>query len=285
LTGVLEGYNTDNAANAGPPKANASISYKSGTGFLEKPGGSINLVFKAKPTASEVDLGKLTGRVKAVFMGIKQHDELKDLKHIMKTTTTSHPDGIKRWGIEVMFPFKTLIQANKAAKDMGKPEIAQGVTMVKEYLEKNKSPDSVPFSSTVQLDFECTVASLVQFLDPAGEYRSQANATAGPEASVPKQVERFHAELLQHIDMVDSITLKTQERDLTISLGNLRLADFFSAPSEDVPAVSIDLHPLQEVMGGLGMGMVGGAVGMTDKILYRNDISVEKSVENTTPAE
>ena len=33
------------------------------------------------------------------------------------------------------------------------------------------------------------------------------------------------------------------------------------------------------------MGMVGGAVGMTDKILYRNDISVEKSVENTTPAE
>ena len=36
----------------GPPKANASISYKSGTGFLEKPGGSINLVFKAKPTAS-----------------------------------------------------------------------------------------------------------------------------------------------------------------------------------------------------------------------------------------
>ena len=98
------------------------------------------------------------------------------------------------------------------------------------------------------------------------------------QASVPKQVERFHAELLQHIDMViihdrfkscgkmcgqvDSITLKTQERDLTISLGNLRLADFFSAvtrlffnaksvlicvlqPSEDVPAVSIDLHPLQ----------------------------------------
>merc|ERR1711871_1381816 len=35
----------------------------------------------------------------------------------------------------------------------------------------------------------------------------------------------------------------------------------------------------------MGMGILGGAVALTDKILYRNDITVEKTVENTTPAD
>ena len=78
------------------------------------------------------------------------------------------------------------------------------------------------------MDLECSVISLIQFFDPTGDYRAQIGAVAGPEAAVPKQVERFHAELLQHIDMVDSVSLTTQERELKVSLGNLRLADLYS---------------------------------------------------------
>ena len=133
------------------------------------------------------------------------------------------------------------------------------------------------------MDLDCSVLSLIQFLDPTGEYRAQVGAVAGPEATVPKQVERFHAELLQHIDMVDSVSLKTQERDLSVKLGNLRLADLYSEVSEEIPKVDVDFHPVQEVAGAIGLGMVGGGVGLTNKILYRNDIATEDNVENHTP--
>lgn len=81
------------------------------------------------------------------------------------------------------------------------------------------------------------------------------------------------------------MSLKTPEREICLNLGNLRLADLFSPPSEDVAKVEVDPHPAQEMVGALGMGILGGAVALTDKILYRNDVTVEKTVENTTPAE
>jgi len=61
---------------------------------------------------ADVDLGKLTGRVKALFMAVP-----KEMKHMMKTTTTTHCDGIKRWAIEVKFPYGTLEKANKSFYD------------------------------------------------------------------------------------------------------------------------------------------------------------------------
>ena len=61
---------------------------------------------------TDVDLGKLTGRVKALFMAVP-----KEMKHMMKTTTTNHADGVKRWAIEVKFPFGTLEKANKQFYD------------------------------------------------------------------------------------------------------------------------------------------------------------------------
>jgi len=136
--------------------------------------------------------------------------------------------------------------------------VKKGIATVKEYLTNCKQPDAATFSSKIELGLGCTVESLIQYLDPAGEYRAQVNAMAGPEATVPKQVERFHAELLDHIDMVDSVSLKTQERDLTVELGNLRLADLFAEPKEETPKVAVDFHPLQELVGALGLGMVGG---------------------------
>ena len=41
----------------------------------------------------------------------------KEMKHMMKTTTTNHSDGVKRWAIEVKFPFGTLDKANKQFYD------------------------------------------------------------------------------------------------------------------------------------------------------------------------
>jgi len=280
LTAALEAFNTENCANAAP-KAAASLTYKSGAGFIDKPGGCFTITFKAKPTTSDTDLGKLTGRVKALFMAVP-----KEMKHLMKTSTYAHADGLKRWSIEVKFPFATLNKANQAAGEYAQQQyVTQGIAAVKEYLESNKNPEAVPFNSSVQFDFDCSALSLIQYFDPAGEYRAQVNQMAGPEADVPKQVEGFHKELLKHVDMVDSVSLKTPEREICLNLGSLRLADLFSPPSEEVAKVEVDPHPAQEMVGALGLGILGGAVALTDKILYRNDVTVEKTVENTTPAE
>jgi len=154
---------------------------------------------------------------------------------------------------------------------------------VKEYLENAKNPDAVPFSSTMQVEWDCSLMSLFQFFDEHGKYRAQIASMVGPEATVPKQVERFHAEMLEHIEAVDSVSLRTPERELVVNLGSVRLSDLYSQASEDVPAVTVDLHPTQELIGALGIGIVGGAVAISDKILYRNDISVETTVENTKP--
>ena len=53
--------------------------------------------------------------------------------------------------------------------------------------------------------------------------------------------------------------------------------------SEEVPKVDVDFHPLQELGGALGLGMVGGGVAATNKILYRNDLATEVTVESHTP--
>jgi len=279
LTAKLTAFNQSARAAGAVPKATASVMYKSGTGLIDKPGGCLTIVFQAKPATTDTDLGKLTGRVKALFMAVP-----KEMKHKMATFTTAHPDGLKRWSIEIKFPYGTLEKANNKFHDDNK-HVSQGIAMVKDYLENSKQADAIPFTTTVQVGLGCTVASLVEFFDPSGDYRSQVGGVAGPEASVPKQVERFHAELLQHIEAIDSVSLRTQERELRVGLGSVRLADLFSQPSEEVPKVEVDLHPMQEVVGGLGLSMVGTAVLATDKILYRNDIDVEASVENTTPSD
>jgi len=82
---------------------------------------------------------------------------------------------------------------------------AQGITLVKEYLENAKNPDAVPFSSTMQVEWDCSLMSLFQFFDEHGKYRAQIASMVGPEATVPKQVERFHAEMLEHIEAVLSL--------------------------------------------------------------------------------
>jgi fermentation-respiration switch protein FrsA (DUF1100 family) len=284
LTAKLEEYNAEQAATAPPPKATALITYKAGGEFTEKAGGCFKIVFKAKPRATDAELAKLNGRIKGVFMAVP-----KNVKHKMTPNIYMHADGIRRWEIEVAFPYSTLDKVNTLyGEHSGKGEnayVTQGVQMVKDYLEQKKIADAVPFATTVQVNYDCSVISLIEFLDPNGEYRSQMAAMAGPEATLPPQVARFHTEMLEHLDMVDSITVKTKERDLTVDLGNLRLDDFFSQPSEEVPKVVVDLQPVQEVLGGLGMGIVGGGVALADKILYRNDIKADKTVENTTPAE
>jgi len=70
--------------------------------------------------------------------------------------------------------------------------------------------------------------------------------------------------------------------------------------SEAVPKVDVDFHPLQaslpptpphcnpnpnlilspnqELGAALGLGMMGGGVALTNKILYRNDIATEDTV-------
>ena len=47
--------------------------------------------------------------------------------------------------------------------------------------------------------------------------------------------------------------------------------------------VILPSSPWQEVVGALGISIIGGGVAMADKVLYRNDITVDVNVNNTTP--
>jgi len=249
LTAKLAAHNAANADHAVHPMGVAVVTYRSGKDFNEKPGGRISLTFKAKPNASDGDLGKLTGRIKAIFMGVP-----KEFRYKMTPTTTVGPDGIKRWSIEVIFPYGTLEKINE--KLGANPTAAAGIQQFKDYLEKSPK-DAAP--TTTSFSFEChsSMLAVFQHFDPDGKVRQTAREKAGPAAEIPKQVAALHAEILEHIDAVDVFELATPERQLTVNLPCICLSDIFSEPSG--AATVVDINPLKEMAGALVLGGVGGA--------------------------
>jgi len=259
LTKQLSDFNAANIESAAPSMAQVSLVYKAGKELNDKPGGCFTVTMKAKPTASEVDLGKLTGRVKAVFMGVP-----KEWKHKMATAVTTGADGVKRWSLEVKFPFGTLDKINEKAG--AKDGVTKAIAQFKEYLEKSNK-NAVPFTSTYTVEMDSAFMPMIEFLDPEGKFRETARGKAGPTAEVPKQLSSFHAELLEHIDSVENFIMATPERQITCNLPNLKISDIFSEPS-GMDKAELDFHPQMEMGGAIVFGSVAAArVAMPDKDL------------------
>jgi len=277
LSSSLQAYNQALAPQDLSQKAKIRLNFDSGKALIDKPGGAVTIEFRCKPGTTDADCGKLTGRVKALFMAVP-----KNMKHLMKTSHEEHPDGFKRWRIEVKFPFATLDKALTKADMLGEKERAI-FAYIKAYLEKAKeSEDCVPFHSMVELSWDTALLALFNFFDATGDIRSKIAAAAGPEAQVEKRVANLHAELLNHIEGVDHLRIRTPERSLKVSLIGLPLRDLFSTPQENT--IQLDYKPPQEFVGAVGAGMAAGATLLTDMILYQNSHVPEQTVANTTPS-
>eukprot|EP00656_Telonema_subtile_P055441 TRINITY_DN8580_c0_g2_i1.p1 TRINITY_DN8580_c0_g2~~TRINITY_DN8580_c0_g2_i1.p1 ORF type:complete len:449 (-),score=107.61 TRINITY_DN8580_c0_g2_i1:88-1434(-) len=207
----------------------------------------------------------------------------KNMKHIMKTKHSEHPDGYKRWAIEVMFPFATLDKALSQAATFGEKERAM-FAHVKDYLEKAAdSKDCVPFHSTLEVSWDTALLCLLNYFDAKGEIREKVTSAAGPEAQVEKRVANLHAELLAHVDGVDNLCIRTPERSIKATLLGLPFRDMFTAPSTE-SAIQMDYKPVQELVGALGAGMMAGGTLLTDRILYQNTHLPAQTVANTSPS-
>jgi hypothetical protein len=277
LNASLQAYNSDLASRGAPEKAKVRLNFDSGKALLDKAGGCVTIEFRCKPGTTETDVGKLTGRVRALFMAVPRN-----MKHLMSTHSFEHPDGYKRWGIEVKFPFSTVEKGLTKAEMMGEKERAI-FAHVKAYLEKAADQaDAVPFHATMELAWETALGALLDFFDAKGNIREKIASLAGPEAQVEKRVANLHAELLSHIEGLDHVRVRTPERSMKITLAGLPLVDLFSKPTP--PTISVDYKPVQEFVGSLGAGLIGGGTMLTDFILYQNTHLPETTMANTNPS-
>lgn len=277
LNASLQTYNSGLASRGAPERAKLRINFDSGKALIDKAGGCVTIEFRCKPGTSETDVGKLTGRVKALFMAVPRN-----MKHMMKTYSSQHPDGFKRWGIEVKFPFSTIEKGLAKAEMMGEKERAI-FAHVKAYLEKAADhADAVPFHATMELAWETALRALLDFFDAKGSIREKITSMAGPEAQVEKRIANLHAELLAHVEGIDHVRVRTPERSVKITMAGLPLVDLFSTPTQS--DISVDYKPVQEFVGTLGAGLVGGGTMLTDFILYQNTHLPETTMANTNPS-
>eukprot|EP00658_Telonema_sp_P-2_P047207 TRINITY_DN3577_c0_g2_i3.p2 TRINITY_DN3577_c0_g2~~TRINITY_DN3577_c0_g2_i3.p2 ORF type:complete len:235 (+),score=66.40 TRINITY_DN3577_c0_g2_i3:161-865(+) len=184
LNSSLSAYNAQNAEKGVVLNSTKlRVHFDAGKDLNDKPGGAVNLEFRCKPGTTDSDIGKLTGRLKALFMAVP-----KPWKHLMNTSQFEHPDGFKRWSIEIKFPFTTIDKVLKSVEAFGDKERAI-FGHVKAYLEKAKEfADCVPFHSGIELAWDAGLLEMFNYFDATGAIRKQLNAAAGPDAQIEKRV-------------------------------------------------------------------------------------------------